>query len=212
MSLSPPRPRPILPAMATNPVVLARYTQDLGNDIRGLARYVGNLEEGRSKVSVNSSLSVGDREDFFRFRVTTDQLVRLRTGELVGKNGAGKDLAPENAVRYQLLSPSGRTIADSDPNAGPAYDAWTKITSDDNLRLTKGSYTLRTSRGRAAVNAEEYVYSLTLRSGPSAITDDTQESASREFLTTERPAPPNSVSAGQTGSAAVLGLFVNVTA
>ena len=86
----------------TSPVLLLRYTQDTGLDTRAYARYMGNLEAGRSKVSVNSSLSVGDKEDNFRFRITGgDQFVRIRTGELTGKDGSGTALAPDNTVRYQ---------------------------------------------------------------------------------------------------------------
>lgn len=199
--------------MATDPVLLTRYTQDLSSDIRGLARYIGNLEQGRSKVSVNSTLSVGDRVDHFRFRVTGgSESVRIRTGELIGTAGEGKDVAPNGTVRYQLLSPSGRVIADSDPNAGEASEAWRDLNSDANLRLNRGSYTLRVSRGREAVASKEYIYSFTFRSGDAPIAEDTEETAFREFLTTERPALPGSAGdgLGNTNVTAVLGLFVNV--
>lgn len=196
--------------MATDPVLLSRFTQDLSNDFRGVGRYIGSLEQGRSKVSVNSTLSVGDRWDHFRFKVTGNtERLRIRTGELVGKDGEGKEVANDGSVRYQLLTISGRVLADSNPNAGEAYDAWTKLTSDDNLALGKGSYTIRVSRDREAVNSKEYVYSFTLRSGDSPITNDTEESALREFLTTERPALTDAGSSN-TNITAVLGLFVDV--
>ncbi|MFN0179506.1 MAG: hypothetical protein ACKVZ0_11970 [Gemmatimonadales bacterium] len=198
--------------MATDPVLLSRYTQDISFDIRGLARYVGNLEEGRSKVSVNSTLSVGDRWDHYRFRVTADQLVRLRTGELVGKNGSGNEVAPDETVRYQLLSPSGQVVADSDPDAGAEYEAWQELTSDTNLELTTGSYTLRVARGSESVNAKEYIYSFTFRSGLSPITDDTEETAFREFLTTERPAIQGAEFDQYASVTAILGLFTDVRA
>lgn len=134
--------------MATTPTVLLRYTQDVRSELRGLARYVGNLEQGRSKVSVNSSLSVGDREDYFRFKVGNDQFVRLRTGEREGSKGTGDEVAKAGSVRYQLFSASGQVLADSGPASGAAFEHWEKLNGETNLSLGKGSYTLRISRGK----------------------------------------------------------------
>jgi hypothetical protein len=196
--------------MATTPTVLVRYTQDVGLDSRGMARYIGNLEEGRSKVSVNSSLSVGETQDYFRFRVNADQFARLRTGELVGEDGEGLDVAKDGTVRYQLLTASGRVIADSDPDAGAEFEAWNDLTSDANLELSKGTYTVRVARDRDAVHSKDYVYSFTIRSGVEPVTDDSAELASREFLTTERPAPPGSTFDQFANVTAILGLFADV--
>ncbi len=196
----------------TTPTVLLRYSQDIATDTRMLARYIGNLEDGRSKVSVNSTLSLRDKVDHYRFRMTTDGLVRIRTGELVGAGGTGAEVAPNGTVRYQLLSPSGQVVADSNPDAGAGNDAWQKLISDDNLSLVKGSYTLRVSRDKASIDSKEYIYSFTLKSGQSPITSTTPEAASREFLTTERPADSSSASYGEnTNVTAVLGLFADVT-
>jgi hypothetical protein len=196
----------------TTPTVLLRYTQDLGYDTRIQARYIGNLEDGRSKVSVNSSLSGRtDRADHFRFRMTADGFVRIRTGELDGEAGKGTEVAKAGTVRYQLLSPSGQIIADSDPEAGAAFEAWEDLESDQNLQLTKGSYTIRVARGEASVDSQDYVYSFTFRSGQSPITDSTPELASREFLTTERLADPTAATYDQSSSVtAILGLFADV--
>ena len=196
--------------MATTPILLSRYTQDIRLDSRMLARYIGNLEQGRSNVSVNSALSVGDKVDHFRFRVTSDQFVRLTSGELVGAEGRGVDIAKEGTVRYQLLSASGQVRADSDPNAGAAYEAWQDLNSGTNLKLAKGSYTLRVARGREAISSKEYIYSFTFRSGVEAIGDNQKDTASREFLTTERPAPAGATFDQHANVTAVLGLFTDV--
>ena len=196
--------------MATTPVLLTRYSQDIGFDSRMLARYIGNLEQGRSDVSVNSALSVGDKTDHFRFKVTSDQFVRITTGELVGAEGRGVDIAKEGTVRYQLLSASGQVRADSDPNAGAAYAAWQDLNSATNLKLAKGSYTLRVARGREAIPSKEYVYSFTFRSGVEAIDNNQTDTASREFLTTERPAPAGATFDQYANVTAVLGLFTDV--
>jgi hypothetical protein len=196
--------------MATEPVLLSRYSQDLGNDIRGLARYIGNLEEGRSKVSVNSALSVGDRWDHFRFQVNATQLVRLRAGVLVGEDGEASEPADDGAVRFQLLSVAGRVIADSDPESGAEYEEWQKLVSDENLQLSKGSYVIRVARGPESENTREYIYSFTLRSGISPITGDTEETAFREFLTTERPAPDGTQFDQFATVTSVLGVYVNM--
>lgn len=198
--------------MATTPTVLLRYSQDIRAELRGLARYVGNLEGGRSKVSVNSALSVGDREDYFRFKVDGEQFVRLRTGELEGADGAGNEVARDGTVRYQLLSASGQVLADSNPDAGAAFEAWERLVGETNVKLGKGSYTLRVARDREAVNTKDYVYSFTLRSGVEPITNDTEEGASREFLTTERPAPATASFDQFANVTSVLGLFADVRA
>ncbi len=199
-----------LRGMATTPVLLSRYSQDLSNDIRGLARYIGNLEEGRSKVSVTSALPVGDRWDHFRFRVTGQEFVRIRTGALVGVDGEGGEPVKSGVVRFQLLSVAGRVIADSDEKAGAEFDEWQKLTGDGNLKLSKGNYIIRVARGPDSEGPKEYVYSFTLRSGVAPITGDTEESASREFLTTERPAAEGASFDQYASVTAVLGLFVDV--
>ncbi|MGE0441790.1 MAG: hypothetical protein AB7S39_14980 [Gemmatimonadales bacterium] len=197
--------------MATTPQVLLRYSEDVGYELRGLARYIGSLDdEGRSKVSVNSSLSPNESEDYFRFQVKSDQFVRIRTGELLGEDGAGNEAAPDGTVRYQLLTQTGRVVADSNPDSGEAYEAWVKLTSDSNLELSKGSYTIRVARERGAVRAQEYIYSFTFRSGTDPITGDTPELASREFLTTERPAPAGAAFDQFANVTAILGLFADV--
>ncbi len=196
--------------MATTPTILVRYSQDIGLDTRMLARYVGNLEAGRSNVSVNSALSVGDKADHFRFKVTSDQFVRITTGELIGGQGRGVELAKTGTVRYQLLSGSGQVRADSDPNAGAAYEAWQDLNSATNLKLAKGSYTLRVARDREAIASKEYIYSFTFRSGVEAIDNDQTDTASREFLTTERPAPAGATFDQYANVTAVLGLYTDV--
>ena len=194
----------------TSPVLLNRYSQDVGLDTRMLARYIGNLEEGRSKVSVNTSMPVGDTADHFRFRLATSQMVRFQSGELVGEAGRGIEVAEDGSVRYQLLSASGRVLADSNPESGEAYESWVAFTGDENLELGRGAYTLRVSRGPESINNEEYVYSFTLRSGVDPITADSAELASREFLTTERMAPAGATFDAYANVTAVLGLFADV--
>jgi hypothetical protein len=196
--------------MEMGPVLLSRYTQDVGFDTRALARYIGNLEQGRSKVSVNSALSVGDRADHFRLRTTGDEFVRVSTGELVGERGAGIEVAEDGTVRYQLISATGRIIADSDPDSGAEFEAWQALASDENLELGKGWYVLRVSRGREALDPKEYVYSFTLRSGVEPVPAAGPDIASREFLTTERPAPPGAELDRFAGVPSVLGLLVDV--
>jgi hypothetical protein len=198
--------------MAVDPVLLSRYTQDIASDSRIQARYVGNLEGGRSRVSVNSALSKGDRDDYFRFRVTEAGYVRLSTGELVGQNGTATGVAPDGTVRYQILSSSGRVVADSDPKSGAAYAAYQKLTTGDSLQMSKGDYVIRVARDKQAINNQEYVYSFTFKSSPRPLGPDQDDQASREFLTTERPADPSATTAASYNSqGAVLGLFSGVS-
>ena len=194
----------------TVPALLTRYSQDVAGDNRGLARYIGSLEGGRSKVSVNSSLSVGDRSDFFRFRVTDEGFARIRTGELVGNaQNEGTELAKDGSVRYRLMTQSGRVLADSDPDSA-TFDEWQKLNSSDNLRVGKGSFTLQVSRGKDAIDSKAYIYSFTLRSNVDPVTDDSPETATREFLTTETPAAAGSQFDLYGNVTAVLGMFTDV--
>jgi hypothetical protein len=189
--------------------LLNRYTQDVRFDSRSLARYIGSLDGSRSKVSVNSALSVGDRSDFFRFRMSERGFARIRTGELVGENGKGIDVAADGTVRYQLRTASGRVIADSSPSAGAEHDAWRALTSDENLELGAGYYSLQVSRGRDALPRKDYVYSLTLRAGADPVRDVDPDRAIREFVTTERPAPPDAQFDQFGGVTTLLGVYVN---
>lgn len=189
--------------------ILNRYTADVGFDTRALARYVGSLDDGRSKVSVNSALSVGDRTDFFRLRMSAEGFARIRTGELVGQDGAGSEVAKEGTVRYQLRTASGRVIADSNPDAGAEHQAWLDLTSDANLKLGKGYYTLQVSRGPDALDRKDYIYAVTFRSGPQPVTDADTDRSIREFVTTERPAPPEPQFSQFGVVTSVLGAYVN---
>ncbi|MEO8449239.1 MAG: hypothetical protein ABI647_05580, partial [Gemmatimonadota bacterium] len=73
--------------------------------------------------------------------------------------------------------------------------------------LSKGSYVMRVSRDKAAIDNKDYVYSLTVRNAGTPITNDSADLASREFLTTERPSAGIDVSSSV---ASVLGLFSTV--
>ena len=189
---------------------LQRPSQDIANETRFDSRYVGNLDVGRSSIGIRSALTQGDTTDQFRFRMLNEADLSLSTAVLQ-PTPTGSDVkaesAPDAATRIQLLGVGGRVVADSDPKSGSAYAAYQKLTSSDNLRLAKGDYVIKISRGPASRNNTDYNYLLSLRSGPvgQPVDPATQDTASRYFETVETPAAPQAASTAS--SSPVTGIF-----
>lgn len=109
---------------------------------------VGVLTKDVSRLNVMSNLAAGDPADFYKVRITADGATTL--GQ-VGDPG----------VRFQLTDKSGAVLADSDEQAGAAYDAYKKLQSGE-YQATAGDYTIRISRaaGEKAGEAKNYAFQL----------------------------------------------------
>lgn len=196
---------------------LQRPSQDIAGETRYDARYVGNLDVGRSSIGIRSALTTdGDKMDQFRFRMLSEANLVLSAGILqpapLGSDNQS-DPAPEGSTRIQLLGLGGRVIADSDPRAGSAYSAWQKLSSEKNLKLGRGDYTIKISRGPKANPALPYTYLISLRSGTQAVDPASPDTSNRYFETIETPASP--IAASTASADPVTGIFsglVNVLA
>jgi hypothetical protein len=190
--------------------LINRPSQDVASDTRLTARYIGDLDGGFSGLEVVSSLTGGgDQQDYFRFRATRTSFVRFGAAAFEQPTNGDQLPAAAKTVRFQIYNQTGRLVADSDPNAGTAYDQYKKLTSDQNLSLTKGNYVVRVMRDTQSKANTTYNYTLTLKSDSLRITDDTTRHAARIFRTTERP---GAVDASTDSTSPVTGLFVNFIA
>jgi hypothetical protein len=195
---------------------LQRPSQDVANETRLDARYVGNLDVGRSSIGIRSALVKGDTEDNFRFRLLEEANLSLSAAVLQPAppgSDTKQDPAPEGTVRIQLLGVGGRILADSDPRTGAAYTAYQKLSSEKNIKLSRGDYTVRITRGPKGNSQTDYTYLMSLRSGRQAVDPGSPDTSNRYFETIERPAPL--VAASTASADPVSGMFsglVNILA
>lgn len=196
---------------------LQRPSQDIANETRFDARYVGNLDTGRSSIGIRSALTTdGDKMDQFRFRMLNEAYLSL-SDAVLQPSAPGSDVksdpAPDGTTRVQLLGLGGRVIADSDPRAGTAYANWHKLSSEQNLKLGKGDYTVKISRGPKSNPTTPYTYLVSLRSGSRPVDPASPDNSNRYFETIETPASP--VAASTATADPVTGMFsglVNILA
>lgn len=112
------------------------------------ATNIGVLVKDVSRLNVMSSLPADDPADFYKLKVVSDGDMTL--GQ-VGDKG----------VRFQLMDKAGKLLADSDEQAGAAYDAYKKL-QGGSYPAIKGDYTVRVSRaaGEKAGEAKNYAFQL----------------------------------------------------
>jgi hypothetical protein len=180
------------------------------------ATYIGDLDDGYSMIDLNGSLPARDRGQYYSFRMTRAGLFRLDlTAALPGSTDTDPKTPPDQAMRVQLLNSAGRVLADSDPSAGDKYAAYQKLTSDTNLRLSRGTYTVRLLRGSAGDSATTYKYSLTMQAGgDTPIKFIGGGFTNRTYDNIMQPAKPqvssiNTTSLISAAASATLGLFDN---
>ncbi|BAI76611.1 hypothetical protein AZL_e02660 (plasmid) [Azospirillum sp. B510] len=115
------------------------------------ATNIGTLVKDTSRLNVFSSLASNDPVDFYKFSVPTAGAASLGT---VGDAG----------VRLQLMDRGGKVLADSNKDAGAAYDAFQKLKSGQ-MTLDKGDYTLRVARDKDVPVKDAKSYGVQLRMG-----------------------------------------------
>lgn len=112
---------------------------------------MGVVVKDRSRLNSFSILGKDDPVDFYKFKVTSK-------GELaLGRIG-------DAGLRVQLMDRTGRMIADSDPGAGAAHEAYKKLSAGE-LTVDRGDYTIRVAREKGVPANEEKKYALQLRMG-----------------------------------------------
>ncbi|HEY8105862.1 MAG TPA: hypothetical protein VIE46_07115 [Gemmatimonadales bacterium] len=195
--------------------VLSQNISVAPSQTRQNATYIGDLDDGYSMIDVNGSLSARDRGQYYNFRMTRAGLYRLSlTPAMPGSTDDDPKTPPDQAVRVQLMNSAGRVIADSDPTTGGKYAAYQKLTSDTNLQLSRGTYTVHIFRGSQGDSTQAYNYSLTMQAGgQTAITAIGGGFTNRDYDNLMQPAAPQSTSTIDTQSlvsaaaSATLGLF-----
>lgn len=115
------------------------------------ATNLGYLIKDKTRLNGFSILGANDPVDFYKFNVTSK-----------GDTGLGR--VGDDGVRVQLMNKTGTVMADSNAQAGAAYDAYTKWTQGK-LTLDKGDYTIRVTREKGEDAAKEKQYALQLTQG-----------------------------------------------
>ncbi len=149
----------------SGPKVFEKTVRDVNADTWKTARDVGQVRLNHSRLNIFTSLTNGDEQDHFKFNVPSTGPFRI---------GGWND----ETVRLQVLDDRGRVIADSDPDAGDAYESFQRITSPDGEEGFKpGDYIVRVSRLKGDDGTDK-PYSLQLQMGSKVVKDyDTTEAA-----------------------------------
>jgi hypothetical protein len=112
---------------------------------------IGVLVKNSSRLNVVSSLAAKDKVDFYKFRVTN-------TGNAALSVIGGED------VRVQVLGQNGRVVADSNKDAGEAYERFQKLAGGE-LEMQAGTYTMRVTREKGVKEDTKLNYALQVRMG-----------------------------------------------
>jgi hypothetical protein len=211
----------------TGPIALTRTISNSFDETRMNAQYIGDLNNyGTFDIALSGTLAFQDKGDYYNFRVTssnTNILLTTVQQTASGKSGSssssssgstsstGSNTAPATTsptsltklvnsgqLRYQLYTQTGQLIADSDPNAGQAYTAYQKLTSETNIVLNAGTYTIKVSPGPNALAHTSYDYLFSIRAGSNPVAPNAPITSREEFQTTATPATAN-LNAATTG-------------
>lgn len=148
--------------MATSPIVYNQKTKDIANEGRADARYIGLLDQNRTRLNINSALTRRqDDQDVFRFRVTRGG--KLGIGATVIKEGAVSN-ERNGDIRIEILDRSRRPIADSKATSGALKENYQKIQADK-YELQNSDYYIRITRDKSIPKTEAVQYSIQLRNG-----------------------------------------------
>lgn len=121
------------------------------SNMQYFASDAGILVKNTSRLNIISKLKGGDSVDFYKFRVIGNGQARL------GQTG-------DDGMRYQVMSPNGKVIADSNADAKDAYTNYRKLQAGT-LDLSTGQYTIRVSREKGVDPKADKNYALQLQMG-----------------------------------------------
>ncbi|HEY0837270.1 MAG TPA: hypothetical protein VGE72_25380 [Azospirillum sp.] len=112
---------------------------------------IGMVVKNRTRLNAFSIMGKDDPVDFYKFKVTNQ-------GELaLGRVG-------DPDVRVQLMDKTGKIMADSNKDAGAAFDAYKKLSAGE-LTVDRGDYTIRVTRDKGVAAGTDKQYALQLRMG-----------------------------------------------
>ena len=121
------------------------------SNLKAFATEVGILVKNHSRLNVISKLREGDELDYYKFRVT-------------GSGEAFLGQVGDEGLRVQMLSQTGRVVADSNKDAGEAKERFDRL-RDGTLELEAGEYHLRVSRDEDVDKSTSLNFALQLRMG-----------------------------------------------
>lgn len=178
---------------AGGPKIWTREGRDVNTaDNFQTARLIGTVRLEHSRLNAFSSISVGETEDNFKFKVASRGPLRL-----------GKNMEEDN-LRVQVYNGSKRIIADSDPTAGRKYDRYLEMISDKGSTADRGNYYIRISRIDSDDTSADSNYTFQLQMGTQVKNDyETIEYKAKELKPGEMP-PTIDPTAGAVPSASTL--------
>lgn len=140
--------------------------RDVHDDTMKSARDLGEARLDHSRLNLFTSITVGDKEDNFKFQVPTEGPLRL-------------GLWPKDGVRIELMNSRGKVIADSE-GTGKLLEKYQNIEKTKE-RIDPGEYFVRITRSKGSPTDVETPYSLQIQVG---------SQNRRDFDTTEYVADP----------------------
>lgn len=193
---------------AANVQSFEKTVRKSSSDSRSFATDVGVLSKNVSRLNVVATLAPNDPVDFYKFRVTT-------------KGEATMGQIGDEGVQLQIMSKTGQVVADSNKNAGKAYDSFRSLQRGE-LTLDRGDYTLRVSRdkGESAKDPKNYAVQLSMgsyskdydtiakepRKGDTPFQMSDQQQKMLDGLN-QAISNMNSIPTGQTGTQKLMGSF-----
>jgi len=147
--------------------VYERKGRDVHDDTMKSARDLGEARLGHSRLNLFTSITVGDKEDNFKFQVPTEGPLRL-------------GLWPKDGVRIEFMNSRGKVIADSE-GTGKLLEKYQNIEKTKE-RIEPGEYFVRITRSEGSPTDVETPYSLQIQVG---------SLNRKDFDTTEYEADPN---------------------
>jgi hypothetical protein len=139
---------------ANKPKKVKEYEQDTAKaslNVKAMATDAGILTKDKTRLNVVSTLGKYDPVDFYKVKVSTAGNITL--GQ-VGDSG----------IRFQFMDKTGNVMADSDPGAGAAYEAYKQM-KDGKFAAAAGDYTVRIARTKDAKLTQDRDYAFQLQMG-----------------------------------------------
>ena len=176
-------------AGASSTRVFEQQKRDVQNDSIKKARDVGQVRVNNSRLNIFSSLSDGDKEDFFKFRIASQGHLNF---------GASVD----SETHIQFYNTQGRLIADSDSSTSDKYEKYLSLRDGEGEKLKPGDYFIKVSRYQSDESSRQRPYALQLKMGDRVIQDyDTTEYQAKDIVP-GAAVPPIDPTDGATPSAA----------
>lgn len=176
------------------PKVWSKEGRDVnGEDSLRTARLIGTVRLEHSRLNVFSSISKGEKEDNFAFKVASKGPLRM-----------GKKIDSE--TRLEFFNGSKRIIASNDPKSGRLYDKYIQMVSPEGTQMDRGNYFMKFSRVDPNNTSKELPYTAQLQMGTGFKNDfETIEYEAKPLQPGEVPATTDLTSGGMPSASTLMG-------